>query len=64
MKVIFRIIKDLDVEARLEYAKRIRDVWYDTKDLDCMVCLGSDVEVYVVNSDSELEIVGEENEMR
>lgn len=64
MKVIFRIIKDLDKEDRIEYAKRIRDIWYDTKDLDCMVCLGSDVEVYVINSDSELEIVGEENEMR
>ena len=54
MKVIFRIIKDLDKEDRIEYAKRIRDVWYDTKDLDW----------YVVNSDSELEIIGEENEMR
>lgn len=62
MKVIFRITKDLDKEDRIEYAKRIRDIWYNTKDLDCMVCLGSDVEVYVVNSDSELEIVGEEND--
>lgn len=57
MKVIFRITKDSPIIDRRAFAERIRDVWNNTKDLECMVCFGSDVEVYVVNSDSELEIL-------
>ena len=56
MKVIFRIIKNMPVEDRRAYAERIRDVWNEMKDLDCMVCFGDDVEVYVVDNDSNIEV--------
>ena len=46
----------MPIEDRRAYAERIRDVWNDTKDLDCMVCFGDDVEVYVVDSDSDVEV--------
>lgn len=63
MKVIFRITKDCPVSDRRALAERIRDVWNSTEDLGCMVCFGSDVEVYVVDSDSEIEVEDEvENE--
>lgn len=54
MKVIFRIkIKDKsNAYEYMNYARRIRDLWNETKDLDCMV-IPEDVEVYVVDDDSE-----------
>jgi spore coat polysaccharide biosynthesis protein SpsF (cytidylyltransferase family) len=54
MKVIFRITKDCPIIDRRAFAERIRDVWNNTKDLDCMVCFGSDIEVYVVDNDAEV----------
>ncbi|MBQ6627951.1 MAG: hypothetical protein IJH65_03965 [Methanobrevibacter sp.] len=61
MKVIFRITKDMPTKDRLVYAERIRDAWNNTKDLNCLVCFGRDVEVFVVDDDSEpiIEVVDE-----
>ena len=63
MKVIFRI-KIKDKSNAYEYmncARRIRDMWNETKDLGCMV-IPEDVEVYVVDDDSEpiIEVVEDE----
>lgn len=63
MKVIFRITKDSPIIDRRAFAERIRDVWNNTKDLGCMVCFGSDVEVYVVDSDSEVEVRDDKSEL-
>ena len=56
MKVIFRIVRDLPVAERVEFASRIKDVWDNSKDLDCMICFGDDIEVYTVDDNSTIEI--------
>ena len=43
-------------------ARSIRDLWDRTKDLDCMT-VPEEVEVYVVESDSEVEIDDKMSEM-
>ena len=65
MKVIFRIKtprSDFDNSYEyMNYAVRLRDSWNETKDLGCMV-IPEDVEVYVVDDDSEpiIEVVEDE----
>lgn len=64
MKVIFRVTKDMpDKAERVNFAKLIRNAWEETKDLGCMVCFGDDVEVYVVSSDSEIEVEDNKSEL-
>ena len=60
MKVIFRITKDMPKNDRINYARNIRNLWKETRDMDCMICFADDVEVYVVDSDAEPEVVEED----
>ena len=62
MKVIFKINKPMEDYTYFKLASRIRDLWDRTRDLDCMV-VPEEVEVYVVESDSEVEIDDKMSEM-
>ena len=62
MKVIFKINKPMEDFVYFKMARSIRDLWDRTKDLDCMT-VPEEVEVYVVESDSEVEIDDKMSEM-
>jgi len=58
MKVIFRI-KSANLSDKENYVSMARNIiclWDDMKDLDAMV-IPEDVEVYVVDNDSKVEVV-------
>ena len=55
MKVIFRINTD-NFRDYLERATRLKSAWEDSQDLECII-VSKDIDVFVVESDSEIEIM-------
>lgn len=64
MKVIFRLKSAnlSDKETYISLARNIKNTWDNMKDLDAMV-IPKDIEVYVVDNDSKVEVVFDTNLM-
>jgi hypothetical protein len=58
MKIIFRLksVEFFDIEDYISLARNIKNTWDNMKDLDAMF-IPKDVEVYVVDDDSKVEVV-------